>query len=60
MTSRAAAWLTLSGVVLAAAALWGTLGQQIEVPTVFGDELIHWDASRSLAAGEGLQVRDAG
>ena len=60
MTSRAAAWLTLSGVVLAAAALWGALGQQIEVPTVFGDELIHWDASRSLAAGDGLQVRDAG
>ena len=60
MTSRAAAWLTLSGVVLAAAALWGALGQQIEVPTVFGDELIHWDASRSLAVGDGLQVRDAG
>ena len=60
MTSRAAAGLTLSGVVLAAAALWGALGQQIEVPTVFGDELIHWDASRSLAAGDGLEVRDAG
>jgi hypothetical protein len=60
VTSRAAAWLTLSGIVLAAAALWGTLGQQIEVPTVFGDELIHWDASRSLAAGDGLRVRDAG
>ena len=36
------------------------LGQQIEVPTVFGDELIHWDASRSLAAGDGLRVRDGG
>ena len=36
------------------------LGQQLEVPTVFGDELIHWDASRSLAAGDGLEVRDAG
>ena len=60
MTSRAAVGLTLSGVVLAAAALWGTLGQQIDVPTVFGDELIHWDASRSLAAGDGLEVRDAG
>jgi hypothetical protein len=50
--------LTLAGIVLAAAALWAALGQQIEVPTVFGDELIHWDASRSLAAGDGLRVRD--
>jgi hypothetical protein len=46
--------------VLAAAALWGTLGQQLDVPTVFGDELIHWDASRSLAAGHGLSVREGG
>ena len=60
MSPRAAAALTLSGIVLAAAAVWGALGQQIEVPTVFGDELIHWDASRSLAAGNGLEVRDAG
>ncbi len=60
MSSRTTLGLTLSGVVLAAAALWGTLGHQIEVPTVFGDELIHWDASRSLAAGDGLRVRDGG
>jgi hypothetical protein len=46
--------------VLAAAALWGTLGQQLDVPTVFGDELIHWDASRSLASGHGLAVRGGG
>jgi hypothetical protein len=44
--------------VLAAAALWGALGQQLDVPTVFGDELIHWDASRSLAARDGLAVRE--
>ena len=56
MTSRGAA-IFLAGTVLAAAVLWGALGQQIDVPTVFGDELIHWDASRSLAAGDGLQVR---
>ena len=60
MSSRTTLGLTLSGVVLAAAALWGTLGHQIEVPTVFGDELIHWDASRSLASGDGLSVRDGG
>ena len=30
------------------------------MPTVFGDELIHWDASRSLAEGDGLRVRDGG
>lgn len=60
MSSRTTLGLTLSGVVLAAAAVWGTLGHQIEVPTVFGDELIHWDASRSLAAGDGLRVRDGG
>ena len=60
MRSRFTELLTLAGIVLAAAALWGTLGRQIEVPTVFGDELIHWDASRSLADGEGLRVRDGG
>jgi hypothetical protein len=52
--------VTLAGIVLAAAAVWGTLGQRLHVPTVFGDELIHWDASRSLAAGDGLSVRDGG
>ena len=60
MSSRFTAPLTLAGIVLAAAALWGVLGQQIEVPTVFGDELIHWDASRSLADGDGIGVRDGG
>ncbi|HEX3290313.1 MAG TPA: hypothetical protein VHR46_02890 [Gaiella sp.] len=60
MSSRGAALLTLAGIVLAAVTLWGALGQEIEVPTVFGDELIHWDASRSLAAGDGLRVRDGG
>ena len=60
MSPRVAAALTLAGIVLAAVALWGVLGQQIEVPTVFGDELIHWDASRSLASGDGLRVRDGG
>ena len=58
MSSRLAASLTLAGTVLAAVVLWGALGQQLDVPTVFGDELIHWDASRSLAAGDGLHVRD--
>lgn len=60
MAGRAAASLTLGGIVLVAATVWGVLGQQLDVPTVFGDELIHWDASRSLAAGEGLRVRDGG
>ena len=60
MSARLAAALTLAGTILAATALWGSLGQRLDVPTVFGDELIHWDASRSLAAGDGLRVRDAG
>jgi hypothetical protein len=60
VSARAGAALTLAGIVLAAAALWGGLGRQLEVPTVFGDELIHWDASRSLAAGDGLRVREGG
>jgi hypothetical protein len=60
VSPRVAAALTLGGTILAAVVLWGALGQQIEVPTVFGDELIHWDASRSLAAGDGLRVRDGG
>jgi hypothetical protein len=60
VSRRIAPGLTLAGIVLAAAALWGALGQQLDVPTVFGDELIHWDASRSLAAGDGLGVRGGG
>ena len=60
MSSRLAAWPTLAGIVFAAITLWGALGQQLDVPTVFGDELIHWDASRSLASGDGLRVRDGG
>jgi hypothetical protein len=60
VSARAAAALILAGIVVTAAALWGSLGQQIDVPTVFGDELIHWDASRSLAAGDGLRVREGG
>jgi hypothetical protein len=60
VSAQLATRLTLAGIVLAAAATWGWLGQQIDVPTVFGDELIHWDASRSLAAGDGLRVRDGG
>lgn len=60
MSSRLRAASSLAGIVFAAAALWGALGQRIDVPTVFGDELIHWDASRSLAGGDGLRVRDDG
>ncbi len=60
MSPRHATALTLAGTVLAAIVLWGALGQRLAVPTVFGDELIHWDASRSLASGDGLQVRDGG
>jgi hypothetical protein len=60
VSPRFTALFTLGGIVLAAGAVWGVLGQQIDVPTVFGDELIHWDASRSLAEGEGLRVRDGG
>lgn len=60
MSPRVRAAVTLAGIVLAAAAVWGALGRQVDVPTVFGDELIHWDASRSLAAGGGLRVRDGG
>lgn len=60
MSPRLRAAATLAGIVLAAAAVWATLGQQLDVPTVFGDELIHWDASRSLAGGDGLRVRDGG
>jgi hypothetical protein len=60
VSARVAAASTLAGIVLAAVALWGALGRQIDVPTVFGDELIHWDASRSLADGDGIRVRDGG
>lgn len=49
--------LSLAGLVVAAGVVWGLLGQRLDVPTVFGDELIYWDAARSLAAGDGLSVR---
>ena len=57
MTERRARTVVVATVVVAAA-LWAALGQRIDVPTVFGDELIYWDASRSLADGDGLTVRD--
>ena len=52
--------LALAATVLCAATLWSLLGTKIEVPTVFGDELIYWDAARSLSAGGELAVRDEG
>ena len=60
MTARRAQGLALAGLVLAAAAVWGAFGQRLDVPTVFGDEQIYWDAGRSLAAGDGLRVREGG
>ena len=50
----------LAGVVCVAALVWGVLGQRLDVPTVFGDEQIYWDAGRSLASGDGLRVREGG
>jgi Dolichyl-phosphate-mannose-protein mannosyltransferase len=44
-------------VVCLTAAIWSLLALRLDVPTVFGDELVYWDASRSLAAGDGLAVR---
>jgi hypothetical protein len=58
VTGRRAQTAALAGVVAVAALVWGALGQRLEVPTVFGDELIYWDASRSLADGDGLAVRE--
>ena len=60
MSPRLAASLTLAGIDPRGDRAVGSLGQRLDVPTVFGDELIHWDASRSLAAGDGLRVRDGG
>lgn len=60
MTAPRGHGLALAGIVLVAAVVWGAVGQTLDVPTVFGDELIYWDAARSLAAGEGLDVRDGG
>ena len=56
--SASRARVALAAIVAVATALWGLLGSTIEVPTVFGDELIYWDAARSLADGDGLAVRD--
>ncbi len=39
MNGRWAQAAALAGVVAVAALVWGTLGQRLEVPTVFGDEL---------------------
>lgn len=56
MSGRAQA-LGVSAVVAVATLVWGALALRLDVPTVFGDELIYWDASRSLADGDGLAVR---
>lgn len=56
MSGRAQA-LGVTVVVLLATLVWGVLALQLDVPTVFGDELIYWDASRSLADGDGMAVR---
>jgi hypothetical protein len=58
VTSARGHGLALAGIVLGAALVWGVLGQALDVPTVFGDELVYWDAARSLAAGDGLAVRE--
>lgn len=60
MSTRRSVGLALAATVLGATLVWGLLGQRLDVPTVFGDELIYWDAARSLASGDGLAVRGGG
>ena len=50
--------LALAAIVVAAAALYGVLGGLQRGPSVFADELIYMDATRSIAGGHAPQERD--
>jgi hypothetical protein len=45
-------------VIVGAVAVHGALAQLATTPVVFDDELIYWEAARSVAEGDGVAVRE--
>ncbi len=55
---RAPAWAWLAVIVVGSIALRAWLGSRMPAPFIFTDELQYQENARSLAAGNGIQVRD--
>lgn len=55
---RAPVWAWVGLVVLASIALRTWLGSRMPAPFIFTDELQYQENARSLAAGDGIEVRD--
>src|SRR5207244_12196273 len=50
--------LALAAIVVAGTITYGSLGSLLRGPSVFADELIYMDATRSIANGHAPQERD--
>ena len=55
---RLDARVALAAVVLLAFAAYAALAHFVRTPRIFYDELVYMEAAASLAAGDGLEVRD--
>ena len=56
---RAPAWAWLAVIVAGSMVFRAWLGSRMPAPFIFTDELTYQENARSLAAGAGIQVRDA-
>ena len=56
--ARAPAWAWLALVVAVSIVFRAWLGSRMPAPFIFTDELHYQENARSLAAGDGLKVRD--
>ena len=56
---RVPAWAWLAGIVVGSIVFRAWLGSRIQAPFIFTDELQYQENARSLAAGDGLRVREA-
>ena len=50
--------IVLAGVVLVGFVVYAVVAHFVRTPRIFYDELVYMEASESLSAGDGLQVRD--
>ncbi len=57
--SRVPVWAWLTVIVVGSIAFHAWLGSRMPAPFIFTDELQYQENARSLAAGDGLKVRDA-
>jgi hypothetical protein len=51
-------WFWLSGIVVLSAVVHYGLGRRMVAPWIFIDELVYSELAKSLAAGDGLSIRD--